>query len=265
MQDSLAVIGFGNMGSAVIAGAHAAKAIDPRRVVVIEPDPARRAEASALGCVVSEDLAAARDADQVLLSVKPQMFATIAPALGARARRTVFISIMAGLGSATIRRALGDAHAVVRAMPNTPCRIGAGITAIALGAGAAHDDASLAERLFAAVGRVVRVDERMLDAVTATSGSGPAYVFLVAEAWEDAAVALGFERRTARELVRQTLLGAARMLDDGNVEAAALREAVTSKGGTTAAALGVFQERGLRDAFRDALAAAERRGRELGS
>jgi pyrroline-5-carboxylate reductase len=254
------------MGQAVVEGGVRRGVLEPSTVVVVEPDAAKRDAARALlgpTAVVSASPAAARGAEQVLLAVKPQSFPSVGPALGDRPRRTIFISVMAGLDGAAILRAIGGAHAVVRTMPNTPCRIGLGTTGLALAAGAREGDDALAAALFGALGRVVRVPETMLDAVTATSGSGPAYLFLVAEAWEDAAVALGFDRATARDLVRQTILGAAHMLEDRAVDARELRSAVTSRGGTTAAAIAVLDEDRVRSLFRDALAAAEARGRAL--
>ncbi|MDZ4830026.1 MAG: pyrroline-5-carboxylate reductase [Phycisphaerae bacterium] len=260
----LAVFGFGNIGQAVVEGARSERVLAASEILVVEPDDARRAIARALGCEVSTSAAAARDVTNVLLAVKPQSFPALAPTLGDRSSRTILISVMAGLRSERIRDAVGKEHAVVRAMPNTPCKVRQGMTAIALGAGAIAGDETFAARIFSAIGRVVRVDEAEFDAVTAVSGSGPAYVFLLAEAWEDAAISLGFDRTTARELVRQTILGAAAMLADRSVDAADLRAAVTSKGGTTAAALAVLEARGLRETLRAAITAAEQRGRDLG-
>ncbi|MBL9118975.1 MAG: pyrroline-5-carboxylate reductase [Phycisphaerae bacterium] len=266
-MSTFAVCGYGNMGQAVVEGAVRAGVLAASDVLAIEPDATRRGDAERFGCRVSADAADARDAPEVLLAVKPQSFPELARRLTTRSCRTTFISVMAGLSGRRILDAIGDrtAHAVIRAMPNTPCRLGLGVTGIALSEGAAPGDDGLAMRLFAAVGRTVRVPEGMLDAVTATSGSGPAYLFLLAEAWERGARDLGFDQATARELVRQTIVGAARMLEDRSADAADLRAAVTSKGGTTAAALAVLEARGFADAMREALAAAERRGRELGT
>lgn len=263
MRPNLAVVGFGNLGSAIVAGALRSNVIDARTTLVVETDDARRAAAASLGCPTSASLDDLRGCAQVLLAVKPQSFGEIAPRFPRQPERTVFVSVMAGIRGGTIRQALGTQHAVVRAMPNTPACVGCGMTAISLSDGARAGDESLAERIFASVGRTVRVEERLLDAVTAVSASGPAYVYLLAEIWEESALGFGFDRTTARALVRQTILGAARMLDDRTADAAALRAAVTSKGGTTAAAVAVLEERGLRAAFADALVAAERRAREL--
>jgi pyrroline-5-carboxylate reductase len=265
-NETLAVFGFGNMGEAVIDGAIRAGVLAPASVLVVEPDREKLAKAASLGCRVSVRGEDAIDAPRVLLAVKPQSFDELAPRLRGRPARTLFVTVMAGIGGARILRAVGDSatHAVVRAMPNTPCRFGVGMTGIAPSSGSTESDLLFAHRLFDAVGRTVRIDESQLDAVTATSASGPAYLFLLAEAWEAAAIDLGFAPPVARELVRQTIAGAARMLEDRNVDARDLRAAVTSKGGTTAAAVASIGEERMRTIMTDALRAAERRGRELG-
>jgi pyrroline-5-carboxylate reductase len=154
---------------------------------------------------------------------------------------------------------------VIRAMPNTPALIGAGASAIAPGSAASEEDLAWAEEVLGAVGVVVRVPESQLDAVTGLSGSGPAYVFLVAEALAEAGVLNGLPRATAETLAFQTLAGAARLLAEGETSAADLRAAVTSPGGTTAAGLAELERSGARAAFLDAVSAATRRSRELGA
>jgi pyrroline-5-carboxylate reductase len=176
----------------------------------------------------------------------------------------VIISIMAGLHTTRVRVAMGSNARVIRAMPNMPCQIGAGMTAIALGDGAKPGDEALAWSLFAALGRTVLLDESLMHAVTAVSGSGPAYIFALAEAMEQAGLATGLAPDVARVLVTQTILGAARMLSESDQTAAALRQAVTSPGGTTAAALQVFEQRGFNSTIVDALVAARDRGAALG-
>ncbi|MFO0827315.1 MAG: pyrroline-5-carboxylate reductase [Phycisphaerales bacterium] len=264
MHARLAVFGFGNMGQAVVAGATHEGLLAPADIVVIEPDAEKREAARRAGCGHGDHPSAARTAEQVLLAVKPQVFPELAPALADRAGRSVFISVMAGISSERIRAAIGGDHGVVRAMPNVACKFRKGMTGLALAAGSRAGDDEFATRLFASLGHVAHVEESMLDAVTAVSGSGPAYLFLLAEAWEAAATDLGFDATTARDLVRQTIVGAAHMLADRAMDAADLRAAVTSKGGTTAAAIAVLEASGMRDAMRDAVRAAQRRGRELG-
>jgi len=271
MSAPFAVIGFGNMGAAVVSGALRSGVIAADDTVIIDNRPERRAMAAMMGCEVAEDPALARGARHVLLSVKPQSFPEVArsiagPSTGSE--RTIFISVMAGLAGSRILDALGGAatpHAVVRAMPNSPCRIGLGMTAIAPTAGCRPGDEAFACRLFEAVGRTTIVEEDLLDAATAVSGSGPAYLFLLAEAWERAAIDLGFDPDTARLLVVQTILGSSRLLAEPEVDAKSLREAVTSKGGTTAAAIEVLERRGFADILHEAIRAAETRGRQLGA
>ncbi len=184
------------------------------------------------------------------------------PASGADAGRV--LSIAAGVRLADLEAALPDGTPVVRAMPNTPALVGAGAAAIAGGTAAGDDDLAWAESILSAVGTVVRVAEPLLDAVTGLSGSGPAYVFLVAEALIEAGVLVGLPRPVAAELAVQTLLGSARLLAEGDDGPEALRAAVTSPGGTTAAGLRALEQAGVRAAFLDAVVAATERSRELG-
>lgn len=263
MAERLAVIGGGNMGGAIVRGAIRASIVSPREMLIIEPEEAKRRSFASLGCRTSADARNAMSAEQIMLAVKPQLFRDVAEALGRLERSIVVISIMAGKSSASIRSGLGDAARVVRVMPNTPCQIGEGMSAIALGEGAQPGDEQLAMKLFESIGRVVRVDESLLHSVTAVSGSGPAYVFLLAEAMEQAALQLGIAHGDARLLVKQTVLGAAKLLTDSELTADALRRAVTSPGGTTAAATEVMFEREFPQIVVEALAAARDRGREL--
>ncbi|MET0157949.1 MAG: pyrroline-5-carboxylate reductase, partial [Acidimicrobiales bacterium] len=174
------------------------------------------------------------------------------------------LSIAAGVRLADLEGALPSGTPVVRAMPNTPALVGAGAAAIAAGTAATDDDLAWAESILSAVGIVVRVAEPLLDAVTGLSGSGPAYVFLVAEALIEAGVLVGLPRPVAAELAGQTLLGSARLLVEGDDGPEALRAAVTSPGGTTAAGLRALEQAGVRAAFLDAVVAATERSRELG-
>ncbi len=264
MAIKLGIIGAGNMGMSIIRGVIDAGVLSPQTLVVADLDRSRRDAAAALGCASTADATDVREAGQILLAVKPQGFAAVAGAIGPLQRGTVVISIMAGLGSPAIRRALGPLARVVRAMPNTPCRVGAGMTAIALGDGAETGDEALAVKIFAAMGRTVIVHEDHMHAVTGISGSGPAYVFLLAEAMERAAVSAGLDDVTAALLVRQTILGAGTLLTESADAPAELRAAVTSPGGTTEAALDVMMDRDWPAIVGDAIAAARHRGAELG-
>lgn len=269
----LAVIGFGAMGSAIVAGCLRAGLTTPARVVVAESDEGRRAAAEGLGMVAVADGGEALNrlagvdvtgSGQVLLAVKPQMLDVVAASIGPVWKRTprVVVSIMAGTATARLEAALSGAR-VVRTMPNLGVRVGKGCTAICRGASARPGDDACARAVFAALGEVFDTPESLMDAFTAVAGSGPAYLFYLAEAMERGAVELGFDAARARELVRATLAGAADLLAEGG-DPAALRAAVTSKGGTTAAAVGVLDEAAVMRVWARAMEAARDRGRELG-
>ncbi len=215
------------------------------------------------GCATVEEPKGVVDAEEIMLAVKPQIFPEVARAIGPLRSPRVVISIMAGLGSRAIRAALGDEARVVRVMPNTPCQVGAGMAAIALGEGARGGDEKLALAVFGALGGTVMVDEAMMYAVTAVSGSGPGYVFLLAEAMQKAAVDLGLDPEVADRLVRQTVFGSGKLLVESDQGAADLRRAVTSPGGTTEAALKVMLGGRLPEIIAEAITAARDRGVEL--
>jgi pyrroline-5-carboxylate reductase len=203
---------------------------------------------------------------QILLAVKPQSLEEVgsefAQALGSK--RRVVVSILAGTPTAKIQSALGGKVVVIRTMTNTPAQIRRATTAIALGAGASEADGELASDLFASLGRVVQIPEEMMDAFTAVAGSGPAYLFYLAEAMTRAAIEIGFDSDTASWIVRWTLAGSAALLDATDQPPATLRAAVTSRGGTTAAATAVLDEAQVIEAFVRAIGAARDRGREMG-
>jgi pyrroline-5-carboxylate reductase len=207
-------------------------------------------------------------ADGVVLAVKPAdaeaACRAIASAGAGWGGATRVLSIAAGVPTARLQEWLGDGVPVVRAMPNTPALVGAGAAAIAAGTSAGDADLDWAEGVLRAVGAVERVPEKLLDAVTGLSGSGPAYVFLVAEALVEAGVLNGLPRSTANVLAIQTLLGSARLLAESGDSPEALRAAVTSPGGTTAAGLRILENHGVRSAFLEAVTAATERSRELG-
>ena len=232
-------------------------------LAVVEPMGSRRLflEERFPGVSVSER---AVPGDGVVLAVKPAAVPTAARAAGGAGCRRV-LSIAAGVTIAALEAALPEATPVIRAMPNTPALIGAGAAAVAAGTSAAEVDLAWAEDVLGAVGVVVRVPEALLDAVTGLSGSGPAYVFLVAEALVEAGVLVGLPRDVASTLAVQTLLGSARLLAEGPEGPEALRAAVTSPGGTTAAGLAALEDRAVRAAFLAAVKAATARSRELGA
>lgn len=259
----LELLGGGRMGTALLGGLLDAGVVTPAALAVVEPSEQRRSELAVAFpdvAVLAEPVAA----DGVVVATKPT---EVAAALGAAAAAGLnkVLSVAAGIGVDALEAASGGAVPVVRAMPNTPSLVGAGAAAIAAGNHADEADLRWAESLLGAVGTVQRVEESALDAVTGLSGSGPAYVFLVAEALIEAGVAAGLSADTASALVTQTLLGSARLLDESDESPAALRAAVTSPGGTTAAGVAVLEQRAVPDALVAAVLAAAERSRELGA
>jgi pyrroline-5-carboxylate reductase len=267
MNINAAFVGGGHMGGALIRGL-IARGLPPQNIGVGEAVQARRiALAADLGVRVSADnREAISGADVVVLAVKPQdMAGTVQPLADVFAQRApLVLSIAAGIRVADIAGWCGPGVDVVRAMPNRPALNGAGATAIYAPAGVSAAHRHLAEQVLGAVGTTVWVDsEAALDVVTALSGSGPAYFFLLAELMTDAAVNLGLERASAQELAIQTLFGSGRMARDSDGDLARLRAEVTSKGGTTEAALRSFDAANLRGIVAAALGAATDRGREM--
>jgi pyrroline-5-carboxylate reductase len=265
MDRHIAFIGGGNMARSLIGGL-IARGTRPERIAVAEPQEALRdGLARDYGVRVrSENGEAARDASIVVLAVKPQAMRPVCEALQGLAPDTIVVSIAAGITCHQIATWLRHDGALVRCMPNTPALLGAGATGLYATPSTDTRQRQAAADVLSAVGLCVWIeDEARMDAVTALSGSGPAYVFLLAEAMQEAATALGLPAEAAIALTRQTVLGAARMLDESGEAAATLRQRVTSPGGTTQAAIESFEADGFRDLVARALAAAERRGGEL--
>ncbi|RMH23912.1 MAG: pyrroline-5-carboxylate reductase [Planctomycetota bacterium] len=263
----LAVIGGGTMACAILRGAFDAGILEPGRVVVAEPAPERRSALADLGCATVAR-AGGLDAQlptgaRVLLAVKPQMLAQVAQELAGRARGRCVISVLAGVTLARLEGALGPGLRAIRTMPNLPARVGRGITAIAPSAGVGEDDAAFCRRLFGSVGQTIDLPEDLIDAFTGVAGSGPAYVFYLAEAMLAGADAVGLPPDQAGRIVRATIAGASALLDTDDADPAALRAAVTSKKGTTDAAIRTLERAGVRDAVVRAIVAARDRGREL--
>jgi pyrroline-5-carboxylate reductase len=258
---ALLIVGGGRMGEALLGGLLAAGGA-AGDFAIAEVSAPRRAELEAAHpgvTVVAAPVAAAA----AVLAVKPGIVAEAARAAAAAGCRRI-LSVAAGVTTQAIEAAIGRPLPVVRAMPNTPALIGAGAAAISPGSTAGEEDLVWAEEILGAVGTVVRVPEASLDAVTGLSGSGPAYVFLIAEAMADAGVLAGLPREIAEALAFQTLLGSAQLLMEGGASPAALKAAVTSPGGTTAAGLRELERHGVRAALLDAVVAATERSRELG-
>lgn len=262
MTSTIAIIGVGNMGGAVLAGLLAA-GHDPASVMAGVRRPERATELTeTYGVAAVEPAAAAARADVLVLGVKPYQVVDVLGGLPLRDGQLV-ISLAAGLTAASIEAAVPDGVGVVRVMPNTPLLIGEGMSVLSAGATASADQVAQAEELLRAIGAVVVVPESQIDAAAALSGSGPAYVFYVAEALIEAGVHLGLTRDVATRLVNQTLVGSALMLRETGEHPAVLRENVTSPGGTTAAALRVFEAAGLRGILLDAARANRDRSREI--
>jgi pyrroline-5-carboxylate reductase len=263
-------LGGGAMGEALAAGVLAAGA-KLRNVRAADPDPARRKQLEqALGIAASDDNAGVVEAsDVVVLAVKPGLVAGVLAALGGPGdpalARPLWVSIAAGVPLAALAASLPPAARIVRAMPNTPALVRAGATAFVAGAGCTPHDRALARALFEGVGLAWEApSEGLLDAVTGLSGSGPAYVFVFLEALSDAGVRMGLPRDAATALATQTVLGAAKLAQETGRHPAALKDQVTSPGGTTIAGLERLEAHGFRGAVHEAVAAATRRSKELG-
>jgi len=265
----IAFIGGGNMARSLIGGLCAAE-IAPSTIQVADPEPERRAGlARDFGVTVfAEATEAVAGAETWVFALKPQVMREVCEALAKAAQRArpLVVSIAAGITSTQLEQWLGGGLAIVRSMPNTPALLGAGVTGLFANLRVDAAGRARADALLGAVGPTVWVDdEALMDAITATSGSGPAYVFLLAEAMQAAAVAEGLSAQAARRLVCQTILGAARMLVETGEDAGELRRRVTSPGGTTQAAIETFEAGGLRELVKAAIHAARVRGGELAS
>ena len=271
MANGLLIVGGGSMGGAIARGV--VRSGQPAGgVAVVDPNAERRSALAGLGIAVAERADEApplADEAAVLLAVKPQVWPEIAEdvkriVVDAPTGRLV-ISVMAGVTTTALSAALGPAARIVRTMPNLGSLVGQGITAVAGGPGATEADRERAAAIFASIGQVMGLDEDLIDAFTGVAGSGPAYVFLLAEAMASAGEVLGMSRVDAARAARQTIIGAARVLESDDRDPAALRDAVTSPSGTTAAALEVLETHSVREIMAQAIRAARDRGRELGS
>lgn len=264
---TIAFVGAGNMAGALIRGLIGTKTIPSTHIIAADPDQARLdlLESDLAIRVTQSNNAAVKGANVVMLATKPQVFGQVLSGLSSSLQPgTLVISIAAGISTRIIERMLPDGTHVVRTMPNTPALVGAGATAVAAGAHATDQDLALAQRLFESVGIVVQVPESQIDAVTGVSGSGPAYVFAMIEALRDAGAGEGLPEATALQLAAQTVFGAACLLIERGEAPEALRQEVTSPGGTTLAGLQALDAQGFRDAVLGAVQAATRRSAELG-
>ncbi len=259
-------IGGGQMARALASGAVMAGVLNPADLVFVEPD------ADQVDCIKSEFPESAcfshsqkplTDCDYVVLCVKPNVLRAIAPQLATLLEpRHLVLSIAAGISLETLQDLLKTPR-VIRVMPNTPAQLRAGASAIASDASAAAADVQWVEKLMSAVGLVVHVPDGLMHAVTGLSGSGPAYIFMVIEALSDGGVAAGLSRDVATRLAAQTVLGAARMVLESGKHPGALKDQVTSPGGTTIAAIRELEAAGIRSAFIEAVLASAQRSQEL--
>ncbi|MEL6492959.1 MAG: pyrroline-5-carboxylate reductase [Cyanobacteria bacterium J06555_13] len=271
MSVRLGIIGGGVMGEALLSRLLAQKLYSPDAVLVGEPAAERRQALSDQYGVqtTGSNKEVIASSETILLAVKPQIFKLVAndftTAQGdvGRDRPPLVISILAGVTLAQLESAMPD-WPVIRTMPNTPATVGAGMTAIALGSQATDEHGAIATEMFGAVGEVVQVSEGMLDAVTGLSGSGPGYIAIVIEALADGGVAAGLPRAIASQLAAQTVLGTAKLVQETGMHPAALKDRVTSPGGTTIAGIARLEESGLRSALIEAVRTASERSRQLG-
>ena len=266
-SETIAFIGSGNMAASLISGL-VTDGYDPQRIIASDPSHEKLADLCARFGIrsASDNSAAVSQADVVVLAVKPQMLEKVSRDLAeaVQQRRPLVVSIAAGVREQHLQEWLGGKITLVRSMPNTPAMLQSGATVLHAGPGVSEQQRDLAESILRAVGLTRWVhDEALIDIVTALSGSGPAYFFLVMEALEAAAVEGGLDADNARLLTIQTALGAARMAIESSDSPATLRQKVTSPGGTTERALSILEKGNLRSLFKEAVNAAAERSREL--
>jgi pyrroline-5-carboxylate reductase len=260
-------LGGGRMATALAKGLVASNFTSADSILASDPSPAAREAFSHTtgGRAAHSNLEVVRGAEILVLAVKPgHMAEVLAEIRGEMQRRHLVISVAAGVPLKTLSAALGSQTRMARVMPNTPCLVGAGASAYALGGTATPEDGHLVARLLATVGIAVELPESLLDAVTGLSGSGPAYVYQVIEALSDGGVFMGLPRDVATRLASQTVLGAAQMVLQTGEAPAVLKDAVASPGGTTIAGLHALEEGGLRAALMNAVRDATLRSRQLG-
>jgi len=264
---TLGFIGAGNMAAALVKGLLHAKVVPPEGIIVSDVKPERLAQLKEEHGIrtTQDNHELVKASDVIVLSVKPQVIDKVLGLVGADVKSTqLVISVAAGVPVSAIEGRLPDGTHVVRTMPNTPATVQAGATAIAPGTHATEEDLEVARALFSAVGRVVTLDESLLDAVTGLSGSGPAYVMLMIEALADGGVKVGLHRDTALLLAAQTVYGSAKLLLETGEHPGRLKDMVTSPGGTAIAGLHTLESGGLRRTLIDAVETATNRSAQLG-
>lgn len=264
MSFKLGTIGGGVMATAIVSRLLDRGIYHKSEIVVSDPTRQQREFFEReYGVETTADNNIAATATTLMLAVKPQILDRVVAELAAPIPAQLVISILAGVDLARLERAF-PGKAIVRAMPNTPATIGAGMTAIAAGAGVSAEELQVATQIFAAIGQIATVPESLMDAVTGLSGSGPAYVAIAIEALADGGVAAGLPRAIADRLAVQTVLGTAQLLSESDLHPAQLKDRVTSPGGTTIAGVTQLERAGFRSALIEAVLAAARRSQELG-
>jgi pyrroline-5-carboxylate reductase len=261
-------IGGGTMAEALIRGITAVNLVDAAAISVTDVSEKRRGHLQeTLGVDTSlSNIELVQNMDIIFLTVKPQVVDAVLQEIGPKLQSSrLLVSVAAGVATQTLEKYLPEPVPVVRVMPNTPVLVREGATAVTVGRHATKEHAALVTEIFAAVGRTVAIQEELMDAVTGLSGSGPAYACLIIEALADGGVLMGLPRATALTLAAQTLLGTAKLILETGQHPGALKDMVTSPGGTTIAGLHALEEGGLRAALINAVAAASKRSRELGN
>jgi pyrroline-5-carboxylate reductase len=267
IDKKIAFLGGGNMAEALIKGLIAAGTAKPDQIIATDISLDRLAHLQkTYGIIIHKNNSdAAREAEIIVLSVKPQIIERVLGEIASAIdEKKLVISIAAGIATPKIEKSFKDGSRVVRVMPNTPALVLAGAAALAGGRNTSNEDLALAQRMFNSVGRAVIVEEKLMDAVTGLSGSGPAYVFVIIDALSDAGVKAGLPRALALELAAQTVYGAAKMVLETKEHPAKLRDMVTSPGGTTIEGLHALEKGKLRATLINAVEAATARSKELG-
>ncbi len=267
LEQRIAFLGAGNMGEALIKGLLAAGTTNADNIWVADIRTERLEHLARCYGVQSavDNQSAVTNADIVILAVKPQVLANVLLEIQPRVTSRLLISIAAGINTSFIQEKLRGKGRVIRVMPNTPALVQSGISAVCPGYGLQHGDMELAKSILAGVGEVVLVEEKLLDAITALSGSGPAYIFMIVEALADAGVLVGLSRELALKLTIHTVLGTVKMLLETGVPPSQLKDMVTSPGGTTIAGIQQLEQGRLRATIMAAVQAATNRAQELGN
>lgn len=266
LEKRIAFLGAGNIAAALIRGIIEAELTKPEDIIISDVDKEKlRVTSHELRVIAAKDnREAVKEADIIILAAKPKdiegLLAEIKDSLESK---KLVISIVAGITTSYIEKMLKKEVPVIRVMPNTPVAVKAGASAFSMGKYVSQEQEKIAESIFGAVGKAVKVEESLMDVVTALSGSGPAYIFYIIASLIETAVSLGLDKQTATTLATQTVLGSAKLLQETGEEPAALKEKVTSKGGTTEAALVVLDEGKLKEILDKALKAAAKRSQEL--